>query len=37
MMYVSAFLLAFCLFMLVVVWSLIEIRIEEHKQRSFES
>ena len=33
MMYVSTFLLAFCLFLLVVVWSLIEIRIEEHKER----
>ena len=34
MMYVSTFLLAFCLFMLVVVWSLIEMRIEEQKERS---
>ncbi len=34
MMYVSTFLLAVCLFMLVVVWSLIEIRIEEQKERS---
>ncbi|CAB1213710.1 hypothetical protein SFB21_1354 [Acinetobacter bouvetii] len=34
MMYFSTFLLAFGLFMLVVVWSLIEIRLEEHKERS---
>lgn len=37
MMYFSTFLLAFALFMLVIVWSLIEIRIESRKKRSFGS
>ncbi|WP_265733409.1 hypothetical protein [Acinetobacter terrae] len=37
MMYFSTFLLAFGLFMLVVVWSLIEIRLESRKGRSFGS
>ena len=37
MMYFSTFLLAFGLFMLVVVWSLIEIRLESRKKRSFGS
>ena len=34
MMYFSAFLLAFGLFMLVVVWSLIEICVESRKERN---
>ncbi|MFC6166051.1 hypothetical protein [Acinetobacter terrestris] len=37
MMYFSTFLLAFGLFMLVVVWSLIEIRLESRKKRNFGS
>ena len=35
MMYFSTFLLAFGLFMLVIVWSLIEIRLESRKKHNF--
>jgi hypothetical protein len=37
MMYFSTFLLGFGLFMLVVVWSLIEMRLESRKERHFGS
>lgn len=37
MMYFSTFLLAFGLFMLVIVWSLIEIRLESRKKCNFGS
>lgn len=37
MMYFSTFLLAFGLFMLVIVWSLIEICLESRKERNFGS
>jgi hypothetical protein len=37
MMYFSTFLLAFALFALIVVWSLIEISLESRKERKYTS